>query len=272
MSDGSITGQRQRRRTRSLPLPSMVLSKKDIYNLSKVILNESSVEGDEFSVSVFSKNGMVTEVYDLSVFSDADIIDTYPTERINIKLRSYRPFKLIAMELREGNYSTSLEIAGDDPQWVDAVSTHLSELTASIPPQNEWYDRLRGVLKHIMRLSFGYAATEFILMCVFYILTNLDISLPESPQYIKDMSVWRKNHPYAGVGVDMLSYYWFGYACFDWVIRKFDDMHPRTEFDFGPSFLNKNKKNRMILYWVIAVVLMPVLTNIISSSIINFGK
>jgi hypothetical protein len=227
-----------------LKIEDRVFTKADVIKIGEVLLTVyGTLGGDDtwqsFTLKVECDDDTAHEGDDLSLLYDGDIFERKRVTTIYMRVNNRKPKREINIWLREGRFaSSSLEVGGDDQQWVRGTFFTLEDVIKSVKHQDNTF------IRNPFFQWFTVSLTAFLLIEV---MTHTFISQSVTG---------------TGIFTSILLVIIYCAVAY-WLFWQMESAWPRVEFAFGPDHRRAELRRRKWLAFLSMLIILPLLTSLI---------
>lgn len=154
---------------RTIPLRNYIFTADTLSALIKELSSHYRKPKDESSANHYQLKFSEDELETFSEDSPSKSLDRLVESRISelsLEIECFKPRRSIQLTLYAGKYPAhnKIKIFGDDEDWVHLVHHDVSKLLKNVQPQDDWFNRRRGLFIILFILSSGYVLTKLLLM------------------------------------------------------------------------------------------------------------
>lgn len=205
--------------------------------------------------------------YTSEEYSSDDIDGVLETKRlksISLSFRSRETESTVSIKLTDSKYGLNyFSVESNDNSWFRAKKDEIKEWLDSVETQNNIILNHTKIVETILRFWLGYAFLLCIFLTIHLMYGFADIELPPTD---KESVNYKFVDTYYIPIMALLSYV-AGLLPADFIMEKVKNLWPSIEFNFGPDHLNKIKKNRIKLGYLISALVIPVILIIVEESV-----
>ena len=232
----------------------------NILNEIYKIYNKFNSDYKDFLITLYCINYEILEINDVD-FNEKinDILDIKKVGQIIVKCVDYKKNdkKEIKLCLTEDGdiFSSFLEIEGDDLDWVYSTEKKLNELLEAVEPIKFYYEKYSNLILNIIIMSFGFFCLSFIVLVLnkyYQRFTDYILKFQKLDKILQLNIIVFLSWLVGLMGSIILP------SFFEKMDKKFYNVFPLVEFDFGPIHLRKPRKIKNFLKIILLYMILPI--------------
>ncbi|WP_430789478.1 hypothetical protein VBD025_03950 [Virgibacillus flavescens] len=243
---------------RSYRFEGKVFSKNDIISLAKIFqTEEEKTIGTKVDFSIECTDRTSYESESLAIF-DEDFITSTEIESISFWMYNYEEESSLNLLISSKHSSGALVVKGSDRDWVGAKFFQLKETISRIKNQENWFIKNQKTVFHLLAISFGFPMHN--LYILFLSLFVKPIQNPSANLLI--VRDFMSSNPLIVFILQLIFYWCTGYVFAMILISWISKLWPKIEFDFVSEHLQKHKKRRKTMFFILSLFILPIIANV----------
>jgi len=246
---------------RNITINWRVITSKNIRQIAQLVSSQHKLsiqEGNHTSISynLGCEDSVSYKSDSISLFDEGGVLDLKKTNFVQITFDDYTLSRFVDVVLIEGSYRSHVVIKGEK-DWISSIFIDFTDLIKSIKPQSQFIHKYQGLIFHIMSIAVGYSINSLIWLLI---INNSDFTgITITNKAIITFANFLRINPL----IEFIFYifsFWFGGAFFTSpVLNWIKELWPVIEFNFGPEHQKFIMKRRKRIYFVITMVILPII-------------
>ncbi len=249
----------------SIEIKNKVFSKKDVLSIADILYKEYKAilkTGKQAQVKfeIICDNLISYKNVNSSIKENVDILDNKKVKQINMRLNSYGVNKFIDVTISHGDadeYDNVIEIIGPKNSWTNAKITEIKDKIEDIKPQTSFFLNYYKLLFTVTAIPAG----SLVIYLFYFVSKLLTFEQPAQPTPLLMQLI--ENYAIIRVLFFILIAFFFGAFIISPIFNKLKGLWPSVEFGFLPDHHKVEAKKRKVIYWVVTMILIPVILDVI---------